>query len=149
MVAAMSDDSTASSEQPSKSVSKLEEENAKLRSLIKSLKQEKTQLKSNNSELDTQMKSMQKEHERTLNKKQNKIEKIMLSHQEVDEKRLQEICDLNNSLSTIRSSMPSLQHQLLQKNHELFKLKQSNTAQSLKLNAIANLCEVLGIKNVD
>ena len=54
------------------------------------------------------MKSMQKEHERSLNKKQHKIEKIMKSHQEVDEKRLQEICDLNNSLSTIRSSMPSL-----------------------------------------
>lgn len=73
----------------------------------------------------------------------------MQSHREVDEKRLQEICDLNTSLSTIRTSMPSLQNQLLKKTHELYVLKQSHTAQSLKLNAIANLCEVLGIAGID
>ena len=48
----MSDDSTASSGNESKSVSQIEHENNKLKTLIKTLRQEKNQLRSDYNELD-------------------------------------------------------------------------------------------------
>jgi predicted RNase H-like nuclease (RuvC/YqgF family) len=55
VVASLSDDSCSSE---SKTVSQLELENSKLKSLIKTLRQEKNQLKSDNNELDQQLKSI-------------------------------------------------------------------------------------------